>query len=77
MARDENQPRTSRRTFLQAMAALGVSGAALLRPGLSAFQRSYAFVLEHGLDVVNADMQSFAHFRENFVAAATAPEYFA
>jgi hypothetical protein len=49
----------------------------LLRSGLSAFQRSYAFVLEHGLDVVNADMQSFAHFRENFVAAATAPEYFA
>lgn len=49
----------------------------LLRSELSAFQRSYAYVLEHGLDVVNADMQSFAHFHENFVAAATSGELFA
>ena len=77
MAGDTTQPRTSRRTFLQAPAALGVSEATLRRSGLSAFPRSYAFVLEHGLDVVSSDMQSFAAFRENFAAAATAPGYFA
>ncbi len=49
----------------------------LLVSDLSAFQRSYAFVLEHGVDAVNADMQSFAHLRENFVAAATSARYFA
>ncbi len=42
----------------------------------SPFQRSYAFVLEHGLDAVNADMQEYAHLKENFIAAATAHEYF-
>ena len=49
----------------------------LLKSGLSDFQRSYAFVLEHGLDAVNADMQREAHLRENFVAAATSQQYFA
>jgi aryl-alcohol dehydrogenase-like predicted oxidoreductase len=49
----------------------------LLGSNLSAFQRSYAFVLAHGLDAVNADMQSLAHLHENFVAAATSSEYFA
>lgn len=49
----------------------------LLASELSPFQRSYAYVLEHGLDVVNADMQSFAHLEENFVAAATSSRYFA
>lgn len=44
---------------------------------LSAFQRSYAFVLAHGLDVVNADMQSLPHLHENVVAAATSDSYFA
>ena len=44
---------------------------------LSAFQRSYAYVLEHGLDVVNADMQNLAHLEENIVAAATSHTYFA
>jgi hypothetical protein len=48
----------------------------LLRARLSEFQRSYAFVLEHGLDAVNADMQSLAHLKENFVAAATSSRYF-
>ena len=38
---------------------------------LSAFQKSYAYVLAHGVDVVNADMQSMAHLRENVIAAAT------
>ncbi len=50
---------------------------AFLRSQLSPFQRSYAFVLGHGLDVVNADMQSLEHLRENFVAAATSHRYFA
>ena len=49
----------------------------VLASNLSSHQRSYAYVLEHGLDAVNADMQSLAHLGENFVAAATAPEYFA
>ena len=47
----------------------------LLRAKLSDFQRSYAYVLEHGMDVVNADMQNYAILKENFVAAATAHEY--
>jgi aryl-alcohol dehydrogenase-like predicted oxidoreductase len=49
----------------------------LLSAELSPYQRSYAYVLEHGLDVVNADMQSLAHLHENVVAAATSPHYFA
>jgi len=49
----------------------------LLRAKLSPHQRSYAYVLEHGLDVVNADMQSFEHLRENALAAATSKSYFA
>lgn len=44
---------------------------------LSPFQRSYAFVLEHGLDCVNADSQSLTHLAENFAAAATSSRYFA
>ena len=43
---------------------------------LSAFQRSYAYVLAHGLDVVNADIQDYAILKENYVAAATAERYF-
>jgi len=43
---------------------------------LSPFQRAYAYVLEHGLDVVNADMQNLAHLEENIVAAATSQTYF-
>jgi aryl-alcohol dehydrogenase-like predicted oxidoreductase len=49
----------------------------MLNSTLSAFQRSYAYVLEHGVDSVNADMQSYAHLRENFIAAATSHQYFA
>ena len=40
----------------------------LLKAKLSEFQRSYAYVLEHGLDVVNADMQSMLHLKENFIS---------
>jgi aryl-alcohol dehydrogenase-like predicted oxidoreductase len=43
---------------------------------LSPFQRSYAFVLAHGLDVVNADMSSFAHLEENVAATVSSPTYF-
>ena len=50
---------------------------ALLKADLSAFQRSYAYVLEHGLDVVNADIQDYTVLKENFVAAATSQKYFA
>jgi aryl-alcohol dehydrogenase-like predicted oxidoreductase len=48
----------------------------LLAAPLSPFQRSYAFVLAHGLDVVNADMSSFAHLEENVAAAVGSPTYF-
>jgi len=44
---------------------------------LSPFQRAYAYALEHGLDVVNADMQNFKHLEENIVAAAASHTYFA
>jgi hypothetical protein len=33
-------------------------------------------VLEHGIDAVNADMQSLLHLQENFIAAATSADYF-
>jgi aryl-alcohol dehydrogenase-like predicted oxidoreductase len=52
-------------------------GEKLLGAKLTPHQRSYAYVLEHGLDVVNADMQSFEHLRENLIAAATSSQYFA
>jgi len=48
----------------------------LLESGLSPFQRSYAFVLAHGLDAVNADMQSLPHLQENVVAATSSQQYF-
>jgi aryl-alcohol dehydrogenase-like predicted oxidoreductase len=51
--------------------------AAFLASGLSPYQRSYAYVLGHGLDAVNADMQSFAHLRENAEAAVSADRWFA
>jgi aryl-alcohol dehydrogenase-like predicted oxidoreductase len=35
---------------------------------LNPFQRSYAYVLKHGLDVVNSDMQNFRHLEENLAA---------
>ena len=49
----------------------------MMAANLTAFQRSYAYVLAHGLDAVNADMQSAEHFQENYVAAATSETYFA
>ncbi len=44
---------------------------------LSAWQRSYAYVLAHGMDIVNADMQSMAHLKENVVAVANSDRVFA
>jgi hypothetical protein len=48
----------------------------LLDARMSAFQRSYAFVLENGLDCVNADIQNYDQLRENHIAAATSGQYF-
>ncbi|WP_165235700.1 aldo/keto reductase [Aquisphaera insulae] len=48
----------------------------LMQSGLSAWQRSYAFVLAHGVDVVNSDMQNFAHFKENLAAVQRSAELF-
>ena len=42
---------------------------------LNSFQRAYVYVLEHGLDVVNADMQNFKHLEQNIIAAATSHTY--
>jgi aryl-alcohol dehydrogenase-like predicted oxidoreductase len=44
---------------------------------LSPFQRSYAYVLENGLDVVNSDMQNFEHFEANVAAVQQGPAHFA
>lgn len=41
-----------------------------LESSLNPFQRAYAYVLEYGLDVVNADMQNFTHLEENIKAVA-------
>ena len=49
----------------------------LMTAPLSPFQRSYAYVLAHGLDAVNADSQKTEHLRENFAAAATSQNYVA
>ena len=49
----------------------------LLAAKLTTFQRSYAYVLAHGMDAVNADMQVWQHFRENYIAATEAQKLFA
>jgi aryl-alcohol dehydrogenase-like predicted oxidoreductase len=49
----------------------------VLESGLSPWQRSYAYVLAHGVDVVNSDMQNIAHFRANLAAAERSAELFA
>ena len=48
----------------------------MMASNLTPFQRSYAFVLAHGLDAVNADMQNTEHFQQNVVAAATSDTFF-
>ena len=48
----------------------------LLKSDLTDFQRSYAYVLEHGLDVINADIQNFGILEQNFKAAALSRSYF-
>lgn len=48
-----------------------------MKASLTPFQRSYAYVLEHGLDLVNSDMQNVKHYGENLIAATTSGTYFA
>ena len=48
----------------------------LKNSNFSVFQKSYAYVLEHGMDVVNSDINNFDILEENFLAAATSGEYF-
>jgi len=48
---------------------------ALKASGLNPFQRAYAYALENGIDVVNSDMQNFAHLEENISAASSAHQY--
>jgi aryl-alcohol dehydrogenase-like predicted oxidoreductase len=43
----------------------------------NAFQRAYAYVLKHGVDVMNSDMQNFEHLEENIVAVRESDAYFA
>ena len=49
---------------------------AFLEADLTDFQRSYAYVLAHGMDVVNADIQNYAILKTNFAAAAAAERHF-
>ncbi|MFP6584738.1 MAG: aldo/keto reductase [Candidatus Hydrogenedentota bacterium] len=49
----------------------------LMKSGLNPFQRTYAYLVENGMDVVNSDMQNFKHFEENIIAARDAHTYFA
>ena len=51
--------------------------AKLTDSSLTPFQRSYAYCLENGIDVMNSDMQNVKHFEENVLAARTSGEYFA
>ncbi len=51
--------------------------AKLMESGLNPFQRSYAYLLANGMDVVNSDMQNIKHFQENVIAARDAGTYFA
>jgi aryl-alcohol dehydrogenase-like predicted oxidoreductase len=51
-------------------------GEGLENADLSPYQKTYAFVLEHGVDAVNADMSELLHLRENALAAATSKTYF-
>ena len=55
----------------------GHYGEKLKESKFSPFQKAYAFVLEHGMDVVNADIQNFDILEENFIAAATSIDYVA
>jgi len=48
-----------------------------IKSPFSPFQRSYAFVLENGMDTVNADMQNFKHFEENLIAARDSSKHYA
>lgn len=51
--------------------------AKLMESGLNPFQRSYAYLLANGMDVVNSDMQNMKHFQENMIAARDAHTYLA
>ncbi|MBN1567002.1 MAG: aldo/keto reductase [Acidobacteria bacterium] len=53
----------------------GIYNSKLATSPLNPFQRSYSYVLEHGLDVVNADMQNFTHLEDNIVAAVESRKY--
>jgi aryl-alcohol dehydrogenase-like predicted oxidoreductase len=50
---------------------------AQIQGALNPFQRTYAYVLRHGIDVVNSDMQNFEHFEQNVAAVKQAEMYFA
>jgi aryl-alcohol dehydrogenase-like predicted oxidoreductase len=44
---------------------------------LTPFQKTYAYVLAHGLDVVNSDIQSHEQLRDNVIATAASNRFFA
>lgn len=52
-------------------------GSKLMAAPFNPYQRAYAYALENGIHVVNADMQNFKHLEENITAAATSSRYFA
>ena len=52
-------------------------GEKLLSAPLSPFQRAYAYALENGIDVVNADMENFKILEENLQVSKASHLYFA
>ncbi len=48
----------------------------LKNSNFSAYQKSYAFVLEHGMDVVNSDIQNIDVLAENYAAAAISATFY-
>lgn len=50
---------------------------AQMNSGLDGFQRSYAYVLANGVDVVNSDMQNFETLEANLKAVAASDTLFA
>jgi aryl-alcohol dehydrogenase-like predicted oxidoreductase len=50
---------------------------AALESSFNPYQRVYAYLLENGMNIINSDMQNFAHFEENAIAARDAHLYFA
>jgi hypothetical protein len=83
VARGESRRHRLRRERLQELRLVidppfeGLPVRELRRKRLARPSQLRLYVLAHGLDVVNADMQSFAQLEENVIAATTSQKHFA